>query len=147
MSENVIHLLRAAYLDEVETVVNYQSNAIILDGVQAEEIKASLLADVQEELGHAEQIGRRLKELGARPPASAEFSPVQESLQPPEDSTDVESVVDGVIEAEEEAIDRYTQLINAAREDGDPVTEDLAVQLLTDEETHLTEFKSYKKAL
>ena len=53
-SDRVIELLRNAYGDEIETVMNYQTNAIVLDGVRAEEIKESLQADIQEELGHAE---------------------------------------------------------------------------------------------
>lgn len=144
-SDEVVRLLRKAYMDEIETVMNYQVNAIVLDGVRAEEIKESLQADIQEELGHAEQLGQRLKQLGARPPASAEFTARQGSLQPPEDSTDVLAVINGVIEAEEDAIETYRELIAAADEVNDPVTEDLAVQLLGDEEAHRTEFQGFKK--
>jgi len=63
------------------------------DGVRAEEIKESLQQDIQEELTHAEQLGNRLKQLDTRPPDSAEFTARQDSLQPPEDSTDVLSVI------------------------------------------------------
>lgn len=144
-SEQVIKLLKKAYSDEIETVMNYQSNSIVLDGVRAEEIRESLQADVQEELGHSEMLGQRLKQLGARPPGSAEFEPQQDTLQPVEDSTDVLSVIDGVIDAEEGAIETYRSLITAAEEADDPVTEDLAVTLLADEEAHLTEFKGFRK--
>jgi len=145
MSEKVIDLLREAYGDEMETVMNYQTNAIVLDGVRAEEIKESLQTDIQEELTHAEQLGNRLKQLDARPPGSAEFTASQESLQPPEDSTDVLSVIEGVIDAEEGAISLYRDLIDAAEAANDPVTEDLAVTILSDEEAHRTEFKGYRK--
>lgn len=143
--QDVIDLLRTAYLDELETVMNYLTNAVILDGVRAEEIRESLQADVQEELGHAQQLGDRLKQLDARPPASGEFEMRQESLQPPADSTDVLAVIEGVLEAEEGAIATYRSLIQAAREADDPVTEDLAIMLLSDEEAHRTEFKGYRK--
>lgn len=144
-AEQVIELLKKAYSDEIETVMNYQSNSIVLDGVRAEEIKESLKADVQEELGHSEMLGQRLKQLGARPPGSAEFEAHQDTLQPVEDSTDVLSVIEGVIDAEEGAIETYRSLITAAEEADDPVTEDLAVTLLADEEAHLTEFKGFRK--
>ena len=144
-SDRVVELLRTAYSDEIETVMNYQTNAIVLDGVRAEEIKESLQADIQEELGHAEQLGQRLKQLGARPPGSAEFVARQDSLQPPEDSTDVLSVIEGVIEAEEDAIATYRDLIEAAEAANDPVTEDLAVTILSDEEAHRTEFRGFRK--
>ncbi|UIP00496.1 rubrerythrin [Halobaculum sp. CBA1158] len=145
MSDQVIELLRKAYGDEMETVMNYQTNAIVLDGVRAEEIKESLQADIQEELGHAEQLGNRLKQLDARPPGSAEFTANQHSLQPPEDSTDVLSVIEGVIDAEEDAISLYRDLIDAAEAAEDPVTEDLAVTILSDEEAHRSEFRGFKK--
>ncbi|ESS04144.1 MAG: ferritin-like protein, partial [uncultured archaeon A07HR67] len=103
-TERVVDLLRTAYMDELETVMNYQTNAVVLDGVRAEEIKESLRADIQEELGHAEQLGQRLKQLDARPPGSAAFTARQDSLQPPADSTDVLAVIEGVLDAEEDAI-------------------------------------------
>lgn len=145
MSDQVVKLLRKAYSDEMETVINYQTNAIVLDGVRAEEIKESLQQDIQEELTHAEQLGQRLKQLGARPPASDEFVARQESLQPPEDSTDVLAVINGVLDAEADAISTYADLIDAAEAANDPVTEDLAVTILSDEEAHQTEFNGFKK--
>jgi bacterioferritin len=144
-SEAVVETLKRAYLDEMETVMNYQTNAIVLDGVRAQEIKESLQADIQEELNHAERLGQRLKQLGARPPASAEFVAQQESLQPPEDSTDVLSVIRGVLDAEEDAIATYRSLIDQAEAADDPVTEDLAVEILGDEEAHRTEFRGFEK--
>ena len=145
MSDDVTRLLREAYTDEIETVMNYLANSIILDGVRAEEIKESLQADIQEELNHAQQLGQRLKQIDEVPPGSMEFEARQENLQPPEDTTDVVSVIDGVIEAEEDAIATYRDLITAATEADDPVTEDLAVTLLADEEAHRTEFRGFRK--
>jgi len=144
-SDRVIELLRKAYGDEMETVMNYQTNAIVLDGVRAEEIKESLQTDIQEELDHAQQLGNRLKQLDARPPSSADFVARQDSLQPPEDSTDVLSVIRGVLDAEEDAISTYRDLIDAAEDADDPVTEDLAVTILADEEAHRTEFRGFEK--
>ena len=144
-TEAVVETLKQAYLDEMETVINYQTNAIVLDGVRAQEIKESLQADIQEELAHAERLGQRLKQLDARPPASGEFVARQESLQPPADSTDVLSVIRGVLDAEEDAIATYRTLVNQAEAADDPVTEDLAVEILGDEEAHRTEFRGIEK--
>ncbi len=145
MTDDVIQVLHEAYFDELETVMNYLANSIVLDGVRAEEIKESLQADIQEELNHAQQLGERLKQLDEAPPGSMDFEASQASLQPPADTTDVVSVIDGVIEAEEDAIKTYRELINAATEADDPVTEDLAVTLLADEEAHRTEFRGFRK--
>lgn len=143
-SEEVIDLLRRAYADEIETVTNYLANAINLDGVRAAEIRESLQADVQEELGHAQQLGERLKQLESRPPGSMALEMHQDTLQPPDDPTDVLAVIEGVIEAEDDAIRGYRELIVAAREADDPVTEDLAISLLGDEEAHRREFRGFR---
>lgn len=144
-NKEVTQILRSAYNDEIETVMNYLSNSIILDGVSAEEVKENLDTDIQEELNHAELLGHRLKQLDERPPASYDFEARQESLQPPEDSTDLLSVINGVLDAEEDAIETYRSLITAAKDADDPVTEDLAVTILSDEEAHRTEFRGFKR--
>lgn len=143
--DEITSLLKEAHNDEIETVINYQTNAIILDGVDAEEISASLRQDVQEELQHAADIGERLDQLGDRPGASFDIEMRQEAMQPPEDSTDVLSTIEGVIEAEEDAVETYHELVEAAEDEDDPVTEDLATELLADEEEHLAEFEGYRK--
>ncbi|WP_101295236.1 ferritin-like domain-containing protein [Halegenticoccus soli] len=144
-SQEVTDLLRKAYNDEIETVMNYLTNSIVLDGVSAEEVKESLSQDIQEELGHAEMLGQRLKQLDERPPGSAEFEARQDTLQPPADTTNVLEVIEGVLDAENDAIETYRSLVNAAREADDPVTEDFAVTILADEEAHRTEFRGFRK--
>jgi len=69
-------VLRTPDGDELETVMNYQTNAIVLECVRAEEINESLTADIQEELGHSQLLGQRLEQLGARPPSSIEPPPL-----------------------------------------------------------------------
>ncbi|MCU4743497.1 ferritin-like domain-containing protein [Halobacteria archaeon AArc-m2/3/4] len=144
-SDEIKELLTKAYTDELETVMNYMTNAIVLDGVHAEEVKESLDVDVEEELEHARILGNRLKQLDESPPGSEAFEARQANLQPPEDTTDVQSVIDGVLEAEEDAIETYRSLIEAAEEANDPVTEDVAVTILADEEAHRTEFRGFRK--
>jgi bacterioferritin len=142
--KEIIGLLTQAYWMELETVQNYIANSVNLDGVRAEEIKKSLAADVTEELTHAQQFGRRIKELYGKVPGSLEFKAVQQSAQPPADSTDVAAVIRGVIEAEQGAIDHYLKLIKACSDD-DPVTADMVTTILADEEGHLRQFEGFLK--
>ena len=53
MTDEVTRLLTVAYGDEIETAMNYLTDSIVLDGVRAEEIEASLDADIDEESNHA----------------------------------------------------------------------------------------------
>lgn len=143
-NQQIIDLLVRAYNDELETVMNYLANATNLDGVRAEEIKKSLQTDVTEELGHAQMLARRIKIIGGRVPGSQALSWHQESLQPPKDSTDVATVIRGVIEAENAAIAGYRKIIEVC--DGvDYVTQDLAIELMGDEEAHRREFVGFLK--
>jgi bacterioferritin len=142
--QKIIDGLVRAYWAEIETVINYISNATNLDGVRAEEIKKALTSEVQDEIGHAQMIAKRVKELGGRIPGSKEMIAVQDTMQPSEDTTDVEYVIRGVIDAENSAIEGYNRLIKDC--DGiDYVTQDLAVRLLADEESHKTIFEGYLK--
>ncbi len=146
--KEIIENLIKSYWMEIETVMNYISNSINLDGVRAEEIKKSLAADVTEEISHAQRLAKRIKELGGTVPGSMNFKAVQTYLQTKEDTTDVVSVIEGVIEAENGAIEQYGKLIKLC--DGvDYVTQDLCIQLLGMEESHRIEFmgflKEYKK--
>ena len=141
-SDQIIEELKAGYWMEIETVTNYIANSINLDGVRGEEIKKAQQADVQEELTHAQTLARRIKALGGRVAGSLDFAAAQKSLQPRKDSTDVVSVIKGVIDAENAAITQYNKLIQLC--DGiDYVTQDLCIQSLSDEEEHRRDFIGY----
>jgi bacterioferritin len=142
--EQILDALSKAYNMELETVTNYLANSINLDGVRADFIKQALAADIQGELGHATQLGNRIKQLGGIVPGSLALKMTQKSLQPREDTTDVIDVIRGVLEAEEEAINHYRALIKLT--DGeDYVTQDLAITILADEEGHRQQFQGYLK--
>src|SRR6266852_1425724 len=141
---DVIASLRQAYNMEVETVINYLSNSLHMEGVRADFIKQALAADIQGELTHAQQLGNRIKQLGGAIPGSLELKMTQKNMQPQPDTTDVVDVIRGVLQAEEEAIAHYKTLIKLT--DGeDYVTQDLAITILADEEDHRQHFEGYLK--
>ena len=148
-NQAIVTELIKSYWMELETVINYLANSINLDGVRAEEIKKSLAADVTEEMLHATQLGNRIKTINGSIPGSQQFAAVQSTLQPPSDSTDVVTVIKGVIDAEEAAIAQYERVIRLC-EGYDFVTQDLCITLLADEQHHRREFvgflKEYEKA-
>ncbi len=140
--QQIVEELKVGYWMEIETVMNYLANSTNLDGVRAEEIKKSLAVDIQEELGHAQVLAKRIKVLEGKVPGSQEFKATQTTLQPPADNTDVISVIKGVIAAEEGAIAQYRKIIELC--DGtDYVTQDLCITVLADEEEHRRAFIGY----
>ena len=140
--ENILSLLTKAYWMELETVMSYISNSTNPDGVRAQEIIESLKADVQEELGHALAFADRIKELYGVVPGSLEFAAEQTYLQPPEQQTDIVHVIRGVIEAETGAIEHYNRIIEET-EGVDPVTNDMVIAILRDEEQHRRLFEGF----
>jgi bacterioferritin len=144
--EEIIKELQKAYWKELESVMNYLANSENLDGIRAEEIRETLSQEVQDEVGHAQQLASRIKELNGTVPGSMEFKAEQKSAQPPEKTTDVKHVVKGVVDAEEDAIAHYRKIVDLT--DGvDHVTQDLVISLQADEEKHLRLFRGFLKDL
>ena len=142
--EEIVDLLKKAYWMELETVMSYIANSVNPDGVRAQEIKEALEEDITEELGHAQQYAARIKELYGVVPGSEDFSAEQSYLQPPEHQTDVVHIVRGVIEAETGAIEHYTRIIEVT--DGvDPVTQDMVIAILADEQGHRRLFEGFMR--
>src|SRR4026207_1392651 len=107
----IIKELQESYRMEWEPVMNSLAISIDLDGVRAEEIKKALAADVSEELMHARQLGERIKQLGGQAEGWLALKLGQKPPQPPEDTTDVIAVIEGVLEAEVGAITQYNKII------------------------------------
>jgi len=148
-NETILTELARAYAMELETVQNYIAASVNLDGVRSEVIKKALAADIPTELMHAQQLANRIKTIGGVVPGSLDLPRDQKGLQPPADSTDIVSVIKGVIAAEEAAMAQYQKIIKLC-EGTDYVTEDLVIEILGGEEDHRREFvgflKEYQKA-
>src|SRR5215203_1342824 len=115
--KEIVELLKTAYFMELETVMNYVTNSINPDGVRAQ------------------QFAARIKELYGVVPGSMEFKASQDTLQPPEDQVDVVHVIKGVIDAEVGGIQHYTRIVEET-EEVDPVTQDMVIDILRDEQGH-----------
>jgi bacterioferritin len=140
--DEIVELLTTAYWMEIETVMSYIANSVNPDGVRAQEIIESLREDIVEELGHAQQYAVRIKELYGVVPGSMDFHASQSSLQPPEHQTDIVHVIKGVIAAETGAIAHYEKIIVATAE-SDPVTNDMVIAILRDEQKHRRLFEGF----
>ena len=144
--EQLVEMLEKAYFMELETVMSYIANSVNPDGLLAREIAESLEQDIQEELGHAQQFATRIKELYGVVPGSEKFAAEQSFLQPPEDQLDIIHVVRGVIAAETGAIEHYNGVIGFC-EERDPVTQDMVIAILRDEEGHRRLFEGFLREL
>jgi bacterioferritin len=141
-TKDIIAELRKSYAIELETVQNYLANSVDLDGEGAEEVKKSLGDEIALKLKHGRRLAKRIKVLGGRVPGSLELPRDQNLLQPPLDSTDLLAVIQGVIRVKEAAISQYQKIITLT--DGlDYVTQDLVIDLLSDEQEHRRVFLDF----
>lgn len=140
--EQVVELLTKAYWMEIETVMSYLAASVNLDGVRAQEIKESLDGEIEDELGHARQFAARIKELYGVVPGSEDFEAEQSFLQPPAEQTDIVHVIRGVIKAETGAIEHYTRIVEET-DQIDPVTQDMVIAILRDEQGHRRLFEGF----
>jgi bacterioferritin len=138
----IVEMLTRGYWMEMETVMNYLASSTNPDGVRAQEVIESLRTDIEEELGHAKQFATRIKQLYGVVPGSLDFEAEQSYLQPPERQSDIVHVIEGVIAAETGAIDFYNQIIEAT-DRSDPVTNDMVIAILRDEEGHRRLFEGF----
>jgi bacterioferritin len=141
---SILALLETAYWMEIETVMSYIQASTNLEGVAAREIAESLEADIEDELRHAQLFAARIHELHGVVPGSLEFTAIQEYLQPPAENTDVMHVVNGVIAAESGAVAHYTRIVGES-EGVDPVTQDMVIDILKDEQGHLRLFEGFRR--
>lgn len=142
--ERILQELKVAYAMELETVQNYIAGSVNPDGVRSDVVKKALAADIATELMHAQQLANRIKTIGGTVPGSLDLQKNQKSLQPPSDSTDIITLIKGVIEAEESAIAQYNKIIKLC-EGTDYVTQDMVIEILGGEEEHRREFKGFLK--
>jgi bacterioferritin len=141
-TKEIIVELKRSYAIELETLQNYLANSIDLEGTDAEGVRKSLEEEVALKLKHARRLAKRINALGARLPGSLELPRDQQVLQPPLDGADVMAVINGVISATEASISQYQKILTLS-EGFDFVTQDLVIDLLSDEREHRRMFLGF----
>lgn len=134
--------LKRAHADEWHAHYNFSFLAATLAGLRSPGVIALLDRISGESFGRAARLGRRLCELGGAPPRHLSDVPDQASDKPfraPDDPTDVEGALQGVLDAQRTSIATYHTLWRASR-DADPVTAGMAAGYLAEavrDEEHL----------
>jgi bacterioferritin len=134
-TKEIITELQKSYAIELETIQNYLAHSIGLQGSAAEIIRKSLEEEVDLKLKHARRLAKRISFLGGRLPGSLELPRDQHFLQPSLDSEDDVAVIQGVIRANEASIRQYQKIL-ALAEGLEYITQDMVIDLLSDERAH-----------
>ena len=127
MASELIELLNKAIAREMAVSVQYMWQHVMAIGMKSPEVK-DIFEDIAiEEMKHAEKIAERLFYLGGIPTVKPTPIIVGGSL---------ENMVEKDLEAENEAIELYREIIDLAAEKEDSTTRLLFEEILTEEEKH-----------
>jgi bacterioferritin len=135
--KTVTRLLNDALATELVCVLRYRRHYFMAQGIQSKSIADEFLVHANEEQGHADQIARRIVQLGGEP----DFSPDSLTGRSHAEYVEGESLVDMIKEdlvAERIAIDSYREMIQYLG-DQDPTTRTMLESILAVEEEHADE--------
>ncbi|MCL7421421.1 MAG: bacterioferritin [Methylobacter sp.] len=136
-AKTVIKLLNDALATELVCVLRYRRHYFMAQGIQSKGIADEFLVHANEEQGHADQIARRIVQLGGEP----DFSPDSLSGRSHAEYVEGNSLVDMIKEdlvAERIAIDSYREMTQYLG-DRDPTTRNMLEDILAVEEEHADE--------
>lgn len=134
--DEVLMLLNKAFADEWLAYYQYWLGAKLAKGPMKEGVIAELLQHSLDELRHADMVSNRIIQLGGTPATSpkAWYEMTNCGYDPPDDPY-VKVLLVQNIKGEQCAISVYQRMIELTK-DGDPVTANLALQILQDEVEH-----------
>ncbi len=134
--DNLVKLLNKALADEWLAYYQYWVGAKVAKGPMRGAVVAELVQHATEELGHAELLANRILQLGGTPLLKPVdwYKMTNCGYESPDDPY-VEVLLAQNIKGEQCAIEAYRQLV-ALTKDADPVTYEMALQIMTDEIEH-----------
>ncbi|OPX23211.1 MAG: ferritin [Planctomycetales bacterium 4484_123] len=140
--KKVIDLLNRAFADEWLAYYQYWLGAKVAKGPMKDAVITELLQHAGDELRHAEMVAGRIIQLGGVPVCSPRewYEHANCGYAAPTDPY-VGALLEQNIEGEQCAIGVYNAMLAVTREK-DPVTHNLAVQILQDEVEHEEDLQS-----
>lgn len=137
--DDIVRLLNDALATELVCVLRYKRHHFTAHGMASPAIADEFMVHANEEAAHADQIARRIVQLGGEP----DFAPdtlLSRSHAAYDISSDLREMVRANLVAERVAVESYRQMI-ALIGDKDPTTKRMLEGILADEEEHADELK------
>jgi bacterioferritin len=138
---DIIALLNDSMATELVCVLRYRRHHFTARGLASPRIAEEFLVHAGEELAHADQLARRIVQLGGLP----DFAPdtlARRSHAAYDDYSDLKAMIKADLVAERVAIESYRQII-ALVGTRDPSTRRMLEDILRDEERHAEELKDW----
>ncbi len=141
----VLAMLNGALATELICVLRYRRHHFMAEGIHASAVAAEFLEHANEELGHADQLAKRIVQLGGEP----NFSPIglaDRSHAEYVEGTTLEDMIRENLVAERIAVDSYREMI-AFLGTNDPTTRRMLTAILEVEEEHADELASLHRGM
>jgi bacterioferritin len=143
--ETIIKLLNEALATEIVCVLRYKRHYFMASGLNAQSVAQEFLQHANEEQVHADQIARRIVQIGGEPNFSPEGLLTRSHSEYVEGATLIEMIEEDLI-AERVAIDSYREVIAYLAND-DSTTRRMLEEILAMEEEHAEDLASLLKEL
>ncbi|ADY73300.1 Ferritin Dps family protein [Desulfurobacterium thermolithotrophum DSM 11699] len=146
-ADKIIELLNKALCDEWLAYYQYWIGSKVVKGPMKDAVIAELIQHANDELRHADMLVTRILELGGTPVLSPKqwFELTNCGYDAPVDPF-VKIVLEQNIKGEQCAIDTYSEILKITK-DIDPITYNIALQILTDEVEHEEDLQSFLEDL
>ncbi len=140
--DELIGLLNRAYADEWLAHYQYWLGAKLVKGPMKDNAITELMEHAADELRHADMVAERIIQLGGDPVLTPKdwYEHTNCGYDSPEDPY-IRVLLEQNIKGEQCAIEVYQALMQTTR-DADPVTYELALQILNDEVEHEEDLQS-----
>jgi bacterioferritin len=145
--DKILDFLNKAFCDEWLAYYQYWLGAKLAKGPMKEAVMAELTQHAADELRHADMVSNRIIQLGGVPVTQprAWYDLTNCTYEPPDDPY-VTKLLEQNIAGEQCAINVYSAMIKETRE-SDPVTYNMALQILQDEVEHEEDLQSLQEDL
>lgn len=145
--DELLTLLNKALADEWLAYYQYWIGAKVVKGPMKDAVIAELTLHATEELNHAELISTRIIQLGGTPVLTPdEWTKISNCNYDAPVDPYVEVVLEQNIKGEQCAIKTYNSMLDLTRE-GDAVTYNIILQILSQEVEHEEDLSSLKEDL
>lgn len=139
--KRLVQSLNEALATELVCTLRYRRHHFMAHGLKAQSVAAEFLVHADQELGHADQIAKRIVQLGGEP----DFAPTTLLERSHAEYVEGETLQDMIREnlvAERIAIESYRELIKFVGDD-DPTTRRMLEDILKVEEEHADELADW----
>lgn len=145
----VLQLLNEALATELMCVSRYRNHSMLAGGALAESVRGEFLKYAREEEGHAEQLTKRILQLGGEPNLQAPAPQAVSAQTGLADEIEAEALVDLLEEdliAERIAIESYREIVQFVGA-SDALTQQLLEAILTVEIAHAQELAAMRSEI